>query len=152
MMLPKPGTYTLIFSSSIEKKIEIGKLGTLNVMPGWYAYVGSGRGPGGVRARVAHHQGTSCRPRWHLDYLRPYLCLTHIWYTVDTAPWECEWARVLSQSRGAVIPLLRFGASDCRCPAHLFYFKTAPSFPTFKKRIRFIFQGHPKLYRYQPSP
>jgi Uri superfamily endonuclease len=150
-MLSKPGTYALIFSSSVEERITIGKIGALNAVPGWYVYVGSGRGPGGVKARVAHHHHISPNPRWHMDYLRPYLSLVCVWYAFDTEHRECDWARLFSRTRGAAIPLLKFGASDCFCSSHLFYSKPAPSFPSFKTRIRSTCLAHPKIYFEQIS-
>ena len=35
---------------------------------------------------------------------------------------ECDWAQFLLNEAGARVIVPRFGASDCRCPAHLLYF------------------------------
>ena len=59
---PKPGTYALILSCSTDFGIQIGRLGTMRLQPGYYVYLGSALGPGGLRARIAHHQKLSPDP------------------------------------------------------------------------------------------
>ena len=49
------GTYVLIVSVAQMKRLEIGRLGTFDIVPGFYAYVGSAFGAGGLRARIGHH-------------------------------------------------------------------------------------------------
>ena len=44
---PKPGTYALILSCKSNVRIEIGRLGTMRLQPGYYVYLGSALGPGG---------------------------------------------------------------------------------------------------------
>ena len=57
MDLPEDkGTYVLIASLAQMKRLEIGRLGTFDIKPGFYAYVGSAFGAGGLRARIGHHQ------------------------------------------------------------------------------------------------
>jgi len=51
----EPGTYALILVAEEQQSAEIGKLGALDVQPGFYVYVGSARGPGGLKARIARH-------------------------------------------------------------------------------------------------
>ena len=54
MDLPEDkGTYVLIVSVTQMKRLEIGRLGTFDVVPGFYAYVGSAFGAGGLRTRMA---------------------------------------------------------------------------------------------------
>jgi Uri superfamily endonuclease len=36
-------------------RLEIGRLGVYDIVPGYYAYVGSAFGAGGLRARICHH-------------------------------------------------------------------------------------------------
>ena len=68
-----PGTYMLLFYLPARQRVAVGRLGTHLFLRGWYIYVGSARGPGGVAARVGHHLRCQKRPRWHLDYLRPLM-------------------------------------------------------------------------------
>ena len=49
------GTYVLIAFVPQTRRSEIGRLGTYDLIPGFYAYVGSSFGSGGLRARVHHH-------------------------------------------------------------------------------------------------
>jgi Uri superfamily endonuclease len=63
-MQSRSGTYALVLKSSSDPKVEVGKLGRLHVRPGFYVYVGSAFGPGGLKARIAHHMKISARPHW----------------------------------------------------------------------------------------
>ena len=131
-----PGTYALILSSTADELLQIGRLGQLPVRAGFYVYVGSAFGPGGVRARLAHHCRPAARPHWHIDYLRMVTYPITIWYTYDTLRREHQWAEVLQRTRGASIPLQRFGASDCTCVSHLYFLRTRPSWNAFRSGIR----------------
>jgi Uri superfamily endonuclease len=86
--------------------------------PGVYLYLGSARGPGGLRARVVRHLRADKRPRWHVDQLTAAAgdrARARVW--LDGS--ECAWREAV-QAAGAVVPVPGFGASDCRrCPAHL---------------------------------
>jgi len=53
------GTYVLILSLDKVTQIEIGKLGTFLFKSGFYTYVGSAFGNGGLRNRLAHHLNIS---------------------------------------------------------------------------------------------
>jgi Uri superfamily endonuclease len=55
-MSPRQGTYALVFTAKRKKRLIIGKLGTLTLQPGYYVYVGSAFGPGGLKARIGHHR------------------------------------------------------------------------------------------------
>ncbi len=111
--------------------IGVGRLGHFRFPAGWYAYAGSARGPGGLVARVSRHLRSPKPSRWHVDYLRAFARPVEIWYTVGTRKWECVWAQALSELAGASIPVAGFGASDCRCPAHLVHFVAPPDLAAF---------------------
>ena len=119
-----PGTYALIFRCRSTRRITVGRLGTLQLQLGTYIYVGSALGPGGVRARIAHHLRKVVSPHWHIDFLRHYACIEGILVTYGRHRRECEWASAVADLPGASLPLPGFGSSDCRCAAHLFYFET----------------------------
>jgi Uri superfamily endonuclease len=144
-MHPASGTYTLILSSCTEKPVDIGKLGTLLLKPGFYAYIGSAFGPGGLKARINHHLNHSGRPHWHLDYLRPFLELCEIWYTCDSIRREHQWAEIHARTRGAHLPLPGFGSSDCRCLSHLFFYKSKPSGNQFRRKIHARLEKHGRI-------
>ena len=141
-----PGTYALVLSSPSARPIGIGKLGTLNVKPGFYVYVGSAFGPGGLKARLEHHREKSSRPHWHMDYIRRYMRFDAIWYSCDLAKREHQWVKILARTRGATVPLSGFGSSDCRCRSHLFFFKSRPSGKYFRRRIHASYDDHDRIF------
>ena len=113
-----PGTYVLILEAASRRRVRVGALGILELEPGFYAYVGSARGPGGLAARLAHHRRRARAPHWHVDYLREQADL-HALVPVRTSDdLECAMAAKVGKMAGWQVP--RFGSSDCRCPSHLF--------------------------------
>jgi Uri superfamily endonuclease len=131
----EPGTYILILEALSKRRVPVGALGTFDLEPGFYAYVGSALGSGGLRGRLAHHHGRSRSPHWHIDYMRRHTALREIWFLVGMSRREHLWAAVLARSAGAVIPFARFGASDCECRAHLIRFLHRPRLSTFRRRL-----------------
>jgi Uri superfamily endonuclease len=121
----EPGTYALILRCTRTRTIRIGRLGPLILKSGWYAYVGSAFGPGGLQARIAHHARRAVRPHWHVDYIRGHTALEAVWYACGARS-EHEWAAAISTMSGATIALPGFGSSDCRCPTHLYWFEGRP--------------------------
>jgi Uri superfamily endonuclease len=105
----------------------IGKRGNYPVPRGWYIYVGSAFGPGGLRARCRRHLRRQRRRHWHIDYLRAAVSLKDIWFTADSMPREHHWAAIIAGLAGARAPIPRFGSSDCLCSSHLFHFSSKPS-------------------------
>jgi Uri superfamily endonuclease len=127
-----PGTYALILNlPQSVADVRIGRLGRFHCPAGWYAYVGSARGPGGLAARLARHLRLLKPLHWHIDYLRIHASPIEVWYVTGTRRWECDWARVLLGLSGASAPVSRFGASDCRCAAHLAHFAMPPDLAAF---------------------
>jgi len=122
----KPGTYALILSCASDARIQVGRLGTMQLQRGYYVYLGSALGPGGLRARIAHHQKLSTRPHWHIDYLRAHTRLHSVWFNYDGMRHEHEWALAMQKVKDTRVPFPGFGASDCSCPSHLYFFKRCP--------------------------
>lgn len=120
----RPGTYVVIYRSSTQQLVSIGKLGKLRAAHGYYLYLGSAFGPGGIAGRVARHLQSTARLHWHIDYLKCALQPIEVGVAHDTKRREHAWANCLQASQGVTIPLPRFGASDCRCPTHLFFAQT----------------------------
>ena len=131
-MQPCPGTYALILRAASRQNVQVGRLGRLAMQPGFYVYVGSALGPGGLKARVGHHLRPVKRPHWHIDYLRRETECVAVWYAYGTVRQECAWADAFSSLRGSTIPLPGFGSSDCRCSAHLYFFDRMPLRPIFR--------------------
>ena len=122
-----PGSYVLVLAATQATTIRVGRLHEMAVTPGWYLYVGSALGAGGLAGRLRHHVRPVARPHWHVDYLRAVTALTAVWWLASPERLEHCWALALAQLSGSSIPMARFGASDCRCPAHLLYLPALPA-------------------------
>ena len=146
LLHPLPGTYALVFRAKRKKRLIIGKLGILKLQPGYYVYVGSAFGPGGLKARIGHHRNSSSRRHWHIDYLSEHLTPDEVWYTQDPIHREHHWSEVLSHAGGASIPLPGFGSSDCRCISHLYFFSSRPSGNYFRRKIHAGYDGHAGIF------
>ena len=145
-MQAHPGTYALVMRCAFDQRVSVGKLGRLDLRRGFYVYVGSALGPGGLKARIDHHMKISKKPHWHMDYLRPALTLEEIWFTYDSSRREHQWAGVLAGSRGGTNPFSGFGASDCRCKSHLTFFGSRPSGTRFRRRVHAVLNPHGKIF------
>ncbi len=141
----KSGTYALILSSSGQRTILIGKLGKLKMRKGYYVYVGSAFGPGGVRARVKRHCRIHKPPHWHIDYIRPVVELIEVWYTYDPKKREHQWADILMRIDGVEWPLEGFGSSDCKCESHLFFFTSPITIKGFRNWVEQKFPNQHKV-------
>lgn len=137
-----PGTYALILGLPTTRSIRIGKLGEFDFPAGYYVYVGSAFGPGGLAGRLNRHQRLAediagrKRLHWHIDYLRQHSELWGAWYAVHDTSHEHSWASLVSQLPGATMPVPRFGASDCHCSSHLYHFPKPPSWANFKGLLK----------------
>jgi Uri superfamily endonuclease len=119
------GIYSLIFETP-GRTISVGALGNLMFQPGWYIYIGSALGSGGLKRlwrhiSLAHLQDK--RPKWHVDYLliHPDFYLRYAIYAVTGKRFECILARSFFEPG---VPA--FGSSDCTCSSHLFYRPSDP--------------------------
>jgi Uri superfamily endonuclease len=125
--LKSGGTYVLWLHLASNRRIGVGRLGDIDFAAGYYGYVGSAQGPGGLAARAGRHLRGGLKLRWHIDYLRHAAHPAALWCCVSSRRWEHDWAVLLAAVPGGWMPALGFGASDCRCPAHLFGFKRLPA-------------------------
>jgi sugar fermentation stimulation protein A len=111
------GIYIAIFRLSARRRIPVGRLGTFWFQPGVYFYVGSAQR--NLAARIERHARKDKPLRWHIDYLSSPATMLGAIMLPGARSRECELARELRSMFASVIP--GFGASDCRCPGHLFY-------------------------------
>ena len=116
----------------------MGRLGKLLMEPGFYIYVGSAFGPGGLKARLNHHLKPAVNAHWHIDYLRPYARVIEIWYTTDPIRRELDWVTRLTRLRSMAAVHPGFGASDSNCVSHLFSAMEKPGFERFVEIINTI--------------
>ena len=125
MLKPAAGTYAIILRSHTNKAIRVGQWGLLRMKKGFYIYVGSAFGPGGLRARVLRHCLAIKPIHWHIDYLRSSACPIEVVYSHDAAKLEHQWARTLIDMK-FFSTINGFGSSDCMCDSHLFFTPAPP--------------------------
>ena len=120
----EPGIYILLLCG--EGTVRVGSLGIITFSSGYYGYVGSALGPGGL-ARVSRHirvaTGGGIRPRWHIDYLlmSSEFRLMRVYCALSGERLECPLAQAIA------LPYIpNFGSSDCRCNGHLFFSPNDP--------------------------
>jgi Uri superfamily endonuclease len=116
----------LILESSSSAVIIVGRKGSLALQPGFYLYIGSALGPGGLRARVSRHADRDKKKHWHIDYLRPHLCLRAVCFSVCSERLEDVWSEQVGAWPEADVPMKGFGASDRQLGTHLYYFQERP--------------------------
>jgi len=115
----EPGIYLLLLYG--EGVIKIGSLGTITFPSGFYGYVGSALGPGGL-TRVSRHMRMATtgnkKPRWHIDYLLMShdFRLQRVYCASTCERLECPLAQAI-----ALPSVPGFGSSDCCCKGHLFF-------------------------------
>ena len=113
-----PGAYLLVVDLDAPLALDIASLSPAVLAPGRYAYCGSARGPGGIRARVARHLRAGKAARWHVDRLTAAAAVVSVF--AQPGAGECELFARLLAAPGVRVPVRGFGSSDCRrCPAHL---------------------------------
>ncbi len=117
------GIYALILQVYQDLELTIGSLGSVKIEPGVYCYIGSARGFGGLRARIAHHFRRS-KPRlwWHIDYLttRTEVRILHVVYAESDQDLESQFAKTVNETHCWNPAIPRFGATDRRDYTHLF--------------------------------
>ena len=121
----QPGTYLLLIHLAAPATLEIGRLGQVTLPAGWYVYAGSALG--GLGARISRHARQEKRPHWHIDRLLAAGQLVSVVARIGSARIECQTASIVLVLPGATLPVPRFGASDCRCRAHLVHFEARPN-------------------------
>ncbi len=123
------GTYVLALWLDAPQRIWIGRLGATHFPSGGFLYVGSAFGPGGVQARLARHWrrfASGKQAHWHVDHLREHAVWVGAWACDSGQRLECVWAAALLQLSDAKVIVPGFGASDCRCSAHLVHVPALP--------------------------
>lgn len=115
------GSYALVIGLEREQRLAVGRLGSFDFPAGRYLYLGSGLN--GLESRVRRHlrRDGAKKRHWHIDYLTAAAAVIEVWWAADGRRRECEWAGKAQEWGGGIVAP-GFGASDCRCRAHLLYF------------------------------
>jgi Uri superfamily endonuclease len=129
------GTYILILQLKRNWRIKIGRRkGSSPILfrAGYYAYVGSALGPGGLRSRIKRHLRTDKKCVWHIDYLRKVAEPVEAWICSGERKMEREWADALIQMEGSQ-PVEGFGnTDDKRSRTHLCYCEERPMIEDYR--------------------
>lgn len=126
--LPAKGIYTLIVFLSKETRLKVGETGTRRFPAGYYTYTGSalGTGASSLNRRVTRHLQKRKKKFWHIDFLSTHenATVTAVIAAQTDRKAECKMNHYIREELGAKIPVVGFGASDCRenCKSHLLYF------------------------------
>lgn len=122
------GVYTLLLFLSKEIILEIGKLGKQKFPKGHYTYTGSALGKGSniLNHRLSRHLRKEKRKFWHIDYLlaNENVTIEAILVVETRKRMECEINSIIKRQNQALVPVKRFGATDCKnnCKTHLLHF------------------------------
>lgn len=142
------GTYILVLSLPNCRSISVGSLGMVPFDRGYYMYIGSAFGPGGLNARIGRHLRYIKKHHWHIDYLAAEASIIEVWYSKQDDRHECRWAEVLEEESDLTIPVAGFGSSDCSCSSHLFYRQKKPIFTHYRNHLG---SGLQKWLRTEPK-
>ncbi len=126
--LPTKGIYTLIVFLSSGTQLKVGKLGTHTFPAGYYTYTGSalGKGASSLKKRVTRHLKKRKQKFWHIDFLLVHenATITAVIAVQTSRKLECKMNLYIKEELKPKIPVVDFGASDCKenCKSHLLYF------------------------------
>jgi Uri superfamily endonuclease len=114
-----PGAYILIVDLPEKTVLTIRKFKGTVLEPGQYAYFGSARGPGGIKARCRRHLRKDKKIHWHIDHLTTRTSSLRV--AAIPGGNECQLASSTLADSAFEIPVPGFGSSDCKtCKSHLF--------------------------------
>ena len=128
------GTYILVLYLPTSAWISVGRLGEREFCSGFYYYIGSAFGGGGLKARLNHHLNPVTRPHWHIDYLRTSAHVVGIWTSSHNDHLECSLSGFVGKS-SKYEQIKGFGASDCKCTSHLFFSSVKPNLQRFIRDV-----------------
>ena len=118
------GAYLLHLELDSPIRLKVGALGRIQLTAGRYVYVGSAKR--NLIARIERHKRLAKRKEgsihWHIDYLLVRREATLVRVQTFPAEEECVLSQRMARRKGMIVPIPRFGASDCKasCEAHLY--------------------------------
>lgn len=116
------GIYLLLIYLENAQDIAIGSTLNTHFERGYYIYVGSAKN--NLIQRIRRHRHKRKTKHWHIDYFLERAKLLTTIPIVSRESLECSFANALGKI--AERSVKGFGASDCLCPSHLFYFSHNP--------------------------
>ena len=117
-----PGAYAVVLHLRQPVPLGLNAVSASSAPAGWHVYLGSARGPGGLRARLARHLRPNKKRHWHIDRLT--LEADAILVSAVREGSECSLVDRLSEVPDLACLLPGFGSSDCRsCRGHLLSFQ-----------------------------
>lgn len=135
MVSNEPGVYCLALRLDRGRRITVGRLGAFWFAEGWYLYVGSALGPGGLRGRLRRYLRAERRRHWHVDHLLDHARVVQVLWAEWPERLECDWAGVARAWPEVQVPVPGFGASDCRCPGHLVRLAKEPDYSEMARAL-----------------
>lgn len=118
------GYYVLLINVDSNVHIKIGSLGLIKFKKGFYIYIGSACGPGGLRARIRRHLRRMKNPYWHIDYLlmNEHVSINAIWYFIAKES-SLDLESLISKNLNNLLDFIKgFGCSDKPSDlSHLYY-------------------------------
>lgn len=112
------GAYALALELSEPVALTTAKFTGCTVEPGWYIYLGSARGSGGLRARLQRHFLKAKKMHWHIDRLTVAAAKSEAVAVYGGN--ECDLLATLLGRPEFELAVPGFGSTDCRrCPSHL---------------------------------
>ena len=114
------GAYALILFLPSTVTLQFPRFAATELERGWYVYLGSARGPGGIRARLRHHFQPQKKKHWHIDHLTVEAGSLAAMAVQDGD--ECTLTAGMLTRPEFSAPVPGFGCSDCtHCTSHLLF-------------------------------
>ncbi len=112
------GAYALVLELWEPVILTAAKIAGCTLEPGWYIYLGSARGSGGLRARLQRHFLKTKKMHWHIDRLTVAAAKSEA--VAVCGGDECDLVAKLLDRSEFELAVPGFGSTDCRrCPSHL---------------------------------
>jgi sugar fermentation stimulation protein A len=118
------GVYLLVMVLRRSTTIRVGKLGTFRFPQGYYIYVGSAMRA--LSKRLSRHLRRRKKAFWHIDYFLAKASIIATKKYLTSKQVECFLNALFLRKRSGSIIAKKFGASDCSCPTHLWFFRFDP--------------------------
>lgn len=135
------GIYILEIYCKANTFVDHPKLGIIELKRGTYFYVGSAQK--NLQQRINRHYKRKKPLKWHIDYLTSNARFKIINHYTSLLPkeFECKVVNFLSKIEDFIIPISKFGSSDCKfCASHLLYFsKKMNNFLSYLSKNEFKF-------------